>query len=470
MRIPAPPPDARDLLAQIQGAGRLATVIEQALPDGAPPGRYLPWDRFRFKNPPGDLTVEEWWFAVRLARRSVHRPIKHLRSTTGRPFSYALPDEVLVAVDQITREASGHITIFDEVTNPATRDRYVVNSLIEEAITSSQIEGAATTRRVAKEMLRVGRAPRDHSERMIFNSYLAMQRIGELRDADLTPELVCEIHRIITDGTLENPSSAGRMQTHDAERIAVHNTFGALLHARPAAAELPERMRRLCEFANGGGTDHYLPPVLRAVTVHFMVGHDNYFEGGNGRTARALFYWTMLRNGYWLVEFLSISRLLQKASSQYGRSFLLTETDEGDLTHFFIHHVGVINRAIAELHRYLANKAAEIRELNQSLTAAPGIYNHRQLALLDRALKEPSTWLTVRGHATSHQVSGETARQDLMDLEQRGLLHRGKSGRQFAWAPVEDLHDRLIPHPLPGRSANQLDDPRPRRKGRHTSS
>ncbi len=151
----------------------------------------------------------------------------------------------------------------------------------------------------------------------------------------------------------------------------------------------------------------------------------------------------MLRNGYWLTEFLSISRLLKKAPSQYGRSFLLTEADEGDLTHFFIHHVGVIIKAIAELHTYLADKAAEMRELNQTLGATPGAYNHRQLALLDRALKEPSSWFTVRSHATSHQVSGETARHDLMDLEQRGLLRRGKSGRQFSWMPVEDLRDRL---------------------------
>ncbi len=202
---PAPPPDPGDLLARLQQADRLAPVIEQALPDAALSGRYLPWDTFRFKNPPGDLTVEEWWFAVRLARRSVHRQIKHLRDAAGRPFSYALPDEILAAVDQITRDASGHITISEEVTNPATRH-------------------------VAKEMLREGRAPRDRSERMIFNNYLAMQRIADLRDTDLTPELVCEIHRIVTDGTLENPSGAGRMQTRDSERIAVHDEFGTLLH------------------------------------------------------------------------------------------------------------------------------------------------------------------------------------------------------------------------------------------------
>ena len=45
--------------------------------------------------------------------------------------------------------------------------RYLVNSLMEEAIRSSQLEGATTTRRVAKELLRSGREPKDRGERMI---------------------------------------------------------------------------------------------------------------------------------------------------------------------------------------------------------------------------------------------------------------------------------------------------------------
>ena len=68
-------------------------------------------------------------------------------------------------------------------------------------------------------------------------------------------------------------------------------------------------------------------PVLRATlpAIHFMVGYDHYFEDGNGRTARAFFYWSMLRQGYWLAEFLSISRVLRAAPARYARSFLLTE-------------------------------------------------------------------------------------------------------------------------------------------------
>src|SRR5262249_24290671 len=82
------------------------------------------------------------------------------------------------------------------------------------------------------------------------------------------------------------------------------------------------RLARLCAFANETSDATWMQPVLRSLAVHFMVGYDHYFEGGNGRTARALFYRSMLKRGYWLTEFLTISRILNKAPAQYARSYL----------------------------------------------------------------------------------------------------------------------------------------------------
>lgn len=443
MKIPVAPPSLSSLIDEAAHKGRLPAVLDWSAVDSAARHPYLSWDRMRFKTPPAELSLEEWWLATRLARRSVNRPISTLLDKNGRPFTYCLPDDVLKAVDDITRRASGTIAVDERVTSPGSKDRYLVNSLIEEAITSSQLEGAATTRKVAKEMLRAGRKPRSHGERMIVNNFLAMQHVSELQDAEMTPDLVREIHRIVTDGTLDDPSDPGRLQTSNENRIAVHDEFGTLLHAPPPCAELPERLQRLCDFANGTSDTGYMPPVLRAITVHFMVGYDHYFADGNGRTARALFYWTMLRNGYWLTEYLSISRILKQAPSQYGRSFLLTEQDDGDLTHFYLHHLGVIRRAIAELHDYLAEKSAEIRQVSRTMAAVPGEYNHRQLAVLERALHDPDVEFTARSHARSHHVTEVTARADLTGLEERGLLARFKVGRQHAWRPTDGLEGLL---------------------------
>jgi Fic family protein len=407
---------------------------------------YLPWDKLRYKTPPPGLTHKHWWFALKTARRMIRRPLP-LVDAQGQNFSYALPDKVLKMTEEISRRASGQIAMSEQVTNPATRDRYIVSSLIEEAITSSQLEGAVTSRQVAKDMIRSGRPPRNKSEQMILNNYLAMRLVGSLRDQELTPDLVCRIHRIVTEDTLADPQQAGKIQTDPdpSARVAVYGNHQQVIHKPPPVETLPERLKVLCQFANGGGHDRaaYIPPVLRALTIHFMVGYDHYFEDGNGRTARALFYWSMLREGYWLTEFLTISRILKNAPAQYARSFIFTEQDEGDLTYFFIYHLNIVRRAIAELDAYLARKVLEIRETRLLLASTPGEYNYRQLALLELALKDSSSYFTVLSHGTSHRVSPETARQDLNDLTNRGLLECGREGKKFVWHPAEKLSGKI---------------------------
>jgi Fic family protein len=441
LKVPVAPPDAVPIFEKLAREGRLTELLGQTFP-GALSREYLPWDKLRHRKPPLGLAPEEWWAATRIARRSLERPIELLRAVGGKPFTYALPDALLAAIDEVTRSASGNIAISEQVTSPATRYRYVVSSLIEEAITSSQLEGASTTRRVAKDMIRTGRPPRDRSEQMIYNNYLAMQRIVELQHERMTPDLVCEIHRIVTEGTLDNPNAAGVIQSDEGERVSVWDG-DQLLHRPPPVGELQDRLERLCEFANGAPDGAYIPPVLRAIAVHFMVGYDHYFEDGNGRTARALFYWSMLKQGYWLTEFLTISRTLKRAPAQYARSFLLTEQDDGDLTHFFLYQINVILRAIRDLREYLMKKADELREVQRSMKALPGEYNHRQLALLQHAIRTPDAVFTAESHARSHNVSTETARQDLMALEEKGLVYRFKIGKRFAWTPLSDLSTRL---------------------------
>lgn len=441
MRPPAPPPHVGYL--DEPGHAARAAEVRRLVGSAAGTRDYLPWDKMRFKTPPPGLTHKEWWWGVRSARAAQMRPLPGLVDIEGRPFGFTLPDPLLRDVDRINRDASGHIATAEAVTNPATRDRYLVSSLIEEAIRSSQLEGAATTRVVAKEMIRSGREPRDTGERMILNNYRAMQHIGDLRNERLTPELVREIHRIVTDGTLRDPAQAGQLQVDDEDRILVVSDTGDVLHTPPPVRELPERLERLCAFADDDGEGVYMPPVLRAAATHFMMGYDHYFVDGNGRTARAVFYWSMLRQGFWLTEFLTISAILKAAPVQYARAFLLTEQDGGDLTHFLLHQTQVIIKAIDQLHVYLARKTKELQDVRRA-TAAPGLeLNHRQLELLEHAVRTPGAQYTVESHRASHRTALETARKDLLDLTEKGLLEKGKVGRRFVWVPASDLVSRL---------------------------
>ncbi len=447
---PVPPPNLRELLGRLRtGEGvRVNAFLAEMITPGnrtkAQPVPYHPWDKIRHKTPPDGLDHLDWWLVIKLARALMQRPLP-LLDVIGRPFTYALPDEVLRLLDEITQRASGQIAVSEHVTNSTTKNRYVVSSLIEEAITSSQLEGASTSRRVAKEMIRSGRAPRNRSEQMIVDNYMAMLYVSEHKDEPLTPERVCELHRIVTSGTLDDPESAGRIQSDPDpdDRVKVFGRDDDVIHVPPPVDQLPERLGALCAFANGEtGGETYIPPLVRAMAVHFMAGYDHYFEDGNGRTARALFYWCMLRYGYWVTEYITISRILKKAPVQYVRSFVLTEQDDGDVTYFLIYQLQVLERALDDLDVYLTRKVAELRD-TRALLSKRGDFNHRQLALIEFAVKEPDAEFTVRSHMTSHRVSDETARNDLTDLERRGLLDRTKIGRTFVWTPVANLGDLL---------------------------
>ncbi len=401
---------------------------------------YLHWDKLRHYHPPDGMSHREWWLVQKLSRMDSLKSIP-LTDSMGGAFRFAVPELVQEELHQIDLGAGGLVSIPEPITNPQTRDRYLVSSLMEEAITSSQLEGAVTTREVAKEMIRTGRKPRDTSEQMIANNYATMQRIRALKESTLSRDLVFQIHRLVTEKTLDDPTAAGRFRTPDEKRV-VGDDFGQVFHDPPPAEELDARMAAMCAFANGETPDFFVHPAVRAIILHFWLAYDHPFVDGNGRTARALFYWAMLHNGYWLFEFISISNILRKAPVKYGRSFLYTETDDNDLTYFLVAQAQVIRRAIKELHAYIERKTTEVREVEVRMRALD-LFNHRQVEVIRRALKHPGQRYTFASHQKSHNVVYQTARTDLLNLADQEVLEKRKRGKQLVFIAPVDLSARL---------------------------
>lgn len=419
------------------------TIVFRSIRKPTVGGRYLHWDELRCRPPPRDLTVREWWLTLKIPREygRKHLPLK---DTTGRSFSYIFTDEALEMIHCIDRRVVGLVEAPEALTNPTTRDRYVVTSLMEEAISSSLLEGAATTRRDAKLLLRSGRSPRTLAERMVVNNYLTMRQITQDLDRPLSVEMVLDLHRRATKATLDNPDDAGRRQQPTDGRVDIGDPQNpdVVFHRPPPAEQLDARLRDLVEWANAAGEQPFVHPVVRAIALHFYLAYVHPFVDGNGRTARALFYRSLLRQGYWLAEFVSISAQLQKAPTQYGRAFMHVETDDADFTYFLLHQLNVLCRAIDHLFAYLKRKTAELRTIEHILRKVPGL-NHRQLALLSHALRHPDASYTFKSHRASHDVTYQTARVDLLDLESRGFLERHTVGRQFWFYPSDQLADEL---------------------------
>ncbi|MGC1851956.1 MAG: Fic family protein [Solirubrobacterales bacterium] len=434
-------PSISTLLADLSGDEVTAALRAAENPSR---GGYLHWNKLQRLEPPTGLTSKQWWLKVKLARQGDLRALP-LTDPEGRPFSYGVLDSMLRRLHYIDQRCSGEVAMDEVVTSERRAGRrYLVNSLMEEAIRSSQLEGATTSRVVAKEMLRSGREPEDRSERMIVNNYRALQFMREEMGESLSPRSVLELHRLVTEGTLDDPSAAGRLQRPGEPRVAVFDRDGGnRIHVPPPAEQLPGRVRSMCEFANEGDDDgRFVHPVVRAILLHFWLAYDHPFEDGNGRTARILFFWLMRVRGYWLAEYLPISRLIRNAPAKYAQAFMETETDGGDTTYFLVHQLDLIARAIDDLHAYLQRKTAEVKDVERLLQGTDYL-NGRQLALLTDAVRDAGASYSFDSHSTSHRVSHETARSDLRGLVDRGLLVQRRRGRRYIFEPAPDLPKRL---------------------------
>ncbi len=387
---------------------------------------YLYWTELRRQPLPPGVSPEEVWALVKSHRR-LRWQVLPFAPGADFLFRHTLTDPLFEQLHHFDLNLGGTLG-GPGLIPPEDRSRYMISSIMEEAIASSQLEGAATTREVAKEMLQHDRKPRNRSERMIANNFQTMQLLLELRHQPLTAELLLKIHATITHQTLDEAEKEGRFRTNDEVRV-VDYTSSDVVYQPPPHQALPDLLAAFCQFANEEETHTaFIHPVVRGSILHFLLGYLHPFADGNGRTARAIFYWYLLRKGYWLMEYLSISRMIMRSAAQYAKAYLYTEHDENDLTYFINYQVKVVTQALEELKKYVGRKVAEKQEV-MSLKRLSGL-NERQLTLVQLLLKSPDRSLTIREVERQLDVVYITARADLMRLEALGLVVRKTEGRQ----------------------------------------
>lgn len=300
-----------------------------------------------------------------------------------------------------------------------SRERYLVSSLMEEAIYSSMMEGAATTRKVAKEMLRRKITPKDKSQQMIRNNYQTIQFIVENKYNVLTPELVMHIHRLMTEKTLDNPDDAGRLRTND--NVVVENGIThEVVHVPPPYQVLSIFINDLCDYFNKTDAKVFIHPIIRGIIIHYMMAYMHPFVDGNGRTARALFYWYMLKEKYWLTEYMSISRVIANSKKSYEKAFQYVAADDNDLGYFITYNLRVLDQAFKQLQDYIKRKQEERVAANIFLQI--GDINERQAQILKMFIDNPKEVITVRSLQDKFMISPTTAKTDIIGLLQKGLL------------------------------------------------
>jgi Fic family protein len=437
------PPSFNELMNKYGERGELLGILGK-INDIRGESKYQKWDKILHKNKNKE-DAEREWLSIKFLRQSLFKKIDLLENES---FNLIITNVIQQRLHQIDKKAGGNISIIENgLIDRSNQQRYLVHSLIsEESISSAQLEGAATTTKVAKKMLDEERAPKNKSERMIINNFLLMKEAIKSKGKKLSLELILEFHKIAVNEVAENNAIAGEFRNTNDITVAEINT-GDTLWTPPCFKKLENHIESLSTFANENHEDgsNFIHPVVKGIILHFMIGYIHPFGDGNGRVARAVFYWFMLKSGYWLFEYISISKLLKDASTKYTKSFQYVETDENDLTYFIDYHTKVILDSIGSLTKYIHKKEEEFTKFNLMIRKSKisNNLNFRQIEILKVIYKSPGKTFTVKEIKNRFSVAENTARKDLKIFTKMGVLVERKAQKsKFDYIAV-DMREML---------------------------
>lgn len=425
MRIPEKPPDEEEihkLLVQsdikyIEEFRSYLDIVNS---------KYLHWDELpmRFKNV--EFNLKLLWAYAKLVRELNNRPIK----LDGLTLSYVQTPLIEKALHGIDIRVGGKFDFESQMPSVTLKRKYLVNSLMEEAIASSQLEGAATTRVVAKQMLRENRKPKTPSEQMILNNYITMMYIKDNTQPNqpLTLEFILDIHGKITKDTLEKKEYEGAFRTDNEVKVYSRDE-GQLLYEPPDYSSIDELIKQVCSFANTEPTEFYLHPIVKAIVLHYIIGYIHPFNDGNGRTARALFYWYLIIQRYDMLEYVAISTAIKNAPVKYTRAYIYSETDQNDITYFVKFNLRQIDIALKSFEKYIEKTRSENNKIIETIKNNPNL-NFRQADVIITLTKNEKP-ITVKEMQERYKITYQTARTDLLGLAELGYLHKHTKGKQF---------------------------------------
>ena len=251
--------------------------------------------------------------------------------------------------------------------------RFLVNSLMEEAIRSSQLEGATTSRRSREgDAAGPGASHRDRSERMIANNYRALQfmreEMGDDADPGVDPRAAPDRHRGNPRRSRRRP---GGCSGPAKKRVAVFDRDDGRRRStgRRPPSSFPSAWSSSAHFANEGEDGEPVHPSGAQGDPPALLARLRPSIRGRKRPDRAdplLLGDASAAATGWPSTCRSRRSSARRPPSTRAPSWRPRPTS-GDTTYFLIHQLRLIERAIDDLHLYLQRKIAEVRDVERLL-------------------------------------------------------------------------------------------------------
>lgn len=366
---------------------------------------------------PVSLPISKVWPELQKARKDKSESLP-LLSIDGKPFWWVLTESISSQADEVISLARREI-VFDR---PEYEEAFR-EAVLDEAVYSSVIEGAFTTKKEAREFIHEGRSPKNKSEQMVKSNYEALTYVLEHIDESITEQTIFDIYALVTKDTFEADAPTNAYRN---ESVFVQSSRGEIFHIAPQAEKVPGMMASLLDFI----TDSELPPLIKACIAHFYFVYVHPFIDGNGRTARALSFMMLLQAGYDFFRYFSISGVIAEERAKYYKAIKDVEDDDFDMTYFIDYYTGMLARAVKAMEERLVDKVVLEQTLDKLKAAG---MNKRIIEGAKWILTSPNQSITIKAWQKKFGVVLETARQDLFKLEDAGIVHRKLVKRQYVF-------------------------------------
>ena len=405
---------------------------------------YYPWEKMKYMEVPSELNnSEELYFVVRCLRRGTATCVK---SSNWEYFTMNIPPFVQKLLSDLDRKWIGLQSDINNVNkfnlSQTEKDYLSQEWILEEAISSSQIEWAETTANVAKEIIIRNREPQNKHEKMIVNNYQAMMFISnEMKDAVLSEQLLLDLQTILTKDTLDDEWKSWRFRTDQDNIVVMNGATWEVYYKPPKEHMMKQELKNLIDFANDKDNS-YIHPFIKATILHFWIAYLHPFCDGNGRTARAIFYWYLNKKWYTDFTYIPISRVINNSKKQYGQTYIYAEQEEFDLTFFVVYIAQKTQQAFKEYGEFILTQKKEHSTIQDKVNKIYGkMLNDRQLSLICYFLENPDKYINNTIYQNQYRVVKNTAKADLLWLKELSLLEVNHNGKYINYYPTKKLLD-----------------------------
>jgi len=403
---------------------------------------YLYWDKIKFQPVPKWFKdSKDLWGTIKFMRTLNY--VSPIKTDSWEFFRFWELEFSKKLLHEIDKNASWTFyTPFSE----SDKRLFVTNWMLEEAISSSQLEWASTTSRNAVKMIKQWIKPKNDSDRMILNNYEVMYFVKDelVKKEKIDESDLLYLQEILTKWVIENKWEIWRFRDiNDDNKDPIVVKFKWKIAHEPMKSEkMRVELKRLIDFMNDEGDfNTFVHPVIKAIVIHFWIWYLHPFCDWNGRTARALFYWYLLKNDYFWFSFIPLSSIIKKSKIEYAKSYIYSEQDDRDLWYFINYNLRKIKIALDAFQSDLKNRFKDNHSNLKDLRHLD--LNDRQKKLLKYFLENKDSFTNSLIHKNYYNISKPTAVSDLNILRKKWLIYSTKSWRNISYFPVENLENLI---------------------------